>query len=176
MFSTFSLCLVLVCSLGLTLGQDEQTAAHKPGNVIPVEEWTEEHMDALHKTKKGRGIEEVTAEVESLTRSYVKYVKDNNCGAILNMFDPNYMTTDHKGPVIKGLEAVQYVMASMAEIVSLNASTASVSSLGKNARFVFQHVRVAYNDHEGNFLGNEECFVIWKRHHNGLKAYIEICE
>ena len=52
--------------------------------------------------------------------------------------------------------AVQYVMASMAEIVSLNASTASVSSLGKNARFVFQHVRVAYNDHEGNFLGNEE--------------------
>jgi len=177
MFSTFSLCLVLVCSLGLTLGQDEQTAGRKPGNFIPLEEWEQGDIEALYykkKSDKGRSMNVVTGELDSLNRIYCQHVKENNCGALINMYDPNVMMVGYDGTIMKGVEAIQFTLSALENVAAMNITSLAVSPLGANARFVFQHVRGTASDREGNMLYTGESFLIWKRNHEGLRIYAEI--
>ncbi|XP_038066141.1 uncharacterized protein LOC119736188 [Patiria miniata] len=171
MFRTASLCALLICGL--------MFASATKVNDIAVEEWTEERVEAMMNAKaaavdKTMTYEEVREEVDYMSHLYSKYVRDNNCGAIINLYDPAVMLIDHDAPIVNGIEAIQFVLAALEGVGSMNMTTLSVAPLGKDARFVFQHVLSKGFDREGNFMHEGHFFMIWKRHATGLRIHMEI--
>ncbi|XP_038066140.1 uncharacterized protein LOC119736187 [Patiria miniata] len=169
MFRAASLCVLLICGL--------MFASANKG--IAVEEWTEERVEAMMNAKAaaaddGMTYEAVREEVEYMSYLYSKYVRDNNCGAIINLYDPAVMLIDHDAPIVNGIEAIQFTLAALEGVGSMNMTTLSVAPLGKDARFVFQHVLAKGYNHEGNFIHEGETFLIWKRHATGLRIHMEI--
>jgi len=175
MLRTFSLFALIVSGLVLVQAQD----ADKAANFVPVDEWNAERVEAMIQAKaeaeeRGRTPEEVRAEVDYLFHLYQKHVRDGNCGAIINLYDPEITLVSYNGDFMKGLEAIQFTLAALEGIGSLNVTTLAMTPLGKEANFVFQYVHVTSNDQQGNLVYSGPSFLIWRRTKDGLKIFREI--
>ncbi|XP_022093104.1 uncharacterized protein LOC110980583 [Acanthaster planci] len=175
MFRTTSLCSLLIGGLAVfALAQDSEV--NKADNVVPLDDWNVEPVEAVMKARaeakeRGRTAEEVRVEVDYLMQLYAKHVRDDNCGAVINLYHPEITLMSYSGEVMKGLEAVHFTLSG---VESMNVTTLAVTPLGEDANFVFHHSHTAASDGKGNPLYNGESFTIWKRTKDGHKIFMEI--